>query len=247
MKQNIVVGCVFAFDPLVSTSLGSNASPPNSSAPLSNDATKAASSVSVNLQHLSLGKEEGAATPKENNCGVVLPDYFQALSVNCSHLSFGTYKSGKSTALPQPQTSSSLTNKLEEILMSSNGCSTSMHLNSRNLVYHDKEQLEFDFDNHRATTDATNYISHVFKNVEQSSSSFVIDPNARNLPTMPQSHSNSMPSDILAPAIQSIEARDSAAYLTSPSFSSRCIGSASSIKNPTVSMSQVLMQGIRER
>ncbi|KAE8655792.1 Magnesium transporter CorA family protein [Hibiscus syriacus] len=218
---------------------GSNASPPNSSAPLSNDATKAASSVSVNLQHLSLGKEEGAATPKENNCGVVLPDYFQALSVNCSHLSFGTYKSGKSTALPQPQTSSSLTNKLEEILMSSNGCSTSMHLNSRNL----SELRKLDIPD--AATLGNDYVSHAsilgssFKNVEQSSSSFVIDPNARNLPTMPQSHSNSMPSDILAPAIQSIEARDSAAYLTSPSFSSRCIGSASSIKNPTVSMSQI--------
>ncbi|KAE8658513.1 hypothetical protein F3Y22_tig00116971pilonHSYRG00688 [Hibiscus syriacus] len=100
--------------------------------------------------------------------------------------------------------------------MTSNGCSTSMHLNSRNLVYHDQEQLEFDFDSHKATTDARNYISHVFsqselrkldiadaatlgndyvshasilgssfKNVEKSSSSFVIDPNARNLPTMP--------------------------------------------------------------
>ncbi|XP_039028889.1 uncharacterized protein LOC120162894 isoform X2 [Hibiscus syriacus] len=248
---------------------GSNASAPNPSAPLSDDAIKAALSVAVNLQHLSLVKEEGAATPKENNYGVVLPDYFQTLSADCSHLSFGTYKSGKSTALPQPQTSSSLTNNLEETLMTSNDCSTSMHMNSRNMLYHDKEHLEFDFESNRATGDARNYTSHKFsqselrkldipdaatvgndyvsrasipgssfKNVKQSSSSFVIDPNARNLPTLPQSHSNSMPSDILAAAIRSTEARDSAAFLTSPSISSRYIGSASSIKNPIVSMSQ---------
>ncbi|GMI86785.1 hypothetical protein HRI_002347700 [Hibiscus trionum] len=247
---------------------GSNASAPNPSAPLSDDAIKAASSVAVNLQHLSLGKEEGAATPKEDNCGVVLPDYLQALSADCSHLSFGTYKSGKSTALPQPQTSSSLTNNLEETLMTSNGCSTSMHLNSRTLVCHDKEQLEFDFDSHKAIADARNYNSPKFsqselrkldipdavtlgndyascasipglsfKNIEQSSSSFVIDPNARNLPIFP-SHSNSMPSDILTAAIKSTEARDSTAFLTSPSISSRYSGSASEIKNPIVSMSQ---------
>ncbi|KAK8652588.1 hypothetical protein V6N13_126616 [Hibiscus sabdariffa] len=248
----------------------SNASAPNPSAPLSDDAIKAASSVGVNLQHLSLGKEEGAATPKEDNCGVVLPDYLQALSADCSHLSFGTYKSGKTTALPLPQTSSSLTNNLEETLMTSNDCSTSMHLNSRNLVYHDKEQLEFDFDSHKATADGRNYDSPKFseselrkldipdaatlgndyvscasipglsfKNIKQSSSlSFVIDPNARNLPIFPQSHSNSMPSDILAASIQSTEARDSAAFLTSPSISSRYNGSAPSIKNPIVSMSQ---------
>ncbi|GMI67750.1 hypothetical protein HRI_000444200 [Hibiscus trionum] len=252
---------------------GSNASAPNSSAPLSDDAIKAASSVAVNLQQLSLGKEEGVVTPKEDNCGVVLPDYLQALSADCSHLSFGTYKSGKNTSLPQPQTSSSLTNNLEETLMNSNGCSTSMHLDSRNPVYLDKKQLESDFDSYRATVNARNYNSpkisqselrkvdipdaatlgndyvscasipgSSFKNIEQSSSlSLVIDPNARNLPVLPsdvQSHSNSMPSDILAAAFQSTKARDSAAFLTSPSISSRYIGSASSIKNPIVSMSQ---------
>ncbi|KAK8716439.1 hypothetical protein V6N13_043748 [Hibiscus sabdariffa] len=254
---------------------GSNASAPNPSAPVSDDSIKAASSVAVNLQQLSLGKEEGAVTPKEDNFGVVLPDYLQALSADCSHLSFGTYKSGKSIALPQPQTTSSLANDLEETLMNSNGCSTSMHLDSRNLVYHDREQLEFDFDSHRATVNARNhnspktsqsecrkldipdaatlgndYVScsslpgSSFKNVERSSSlSLMIDPNARNLPVLPsdmQSHSSPVPSDILAVAIQSTKARDSAAFLTSPSISSRYIGSASSIKNPIVSMSQVL-------
>ncbi|XP_039044919.1 uncharacterized protein LOC120184554 isoform X1 [Hibiscus syriacus] len=252
---------------------GYNASAPNPSAPLSDDAVKAASSVAVNLRQLSLGKEEEVVTLKEDNCGVVLPDYLQALSADCSHLSFGTYKSGKSTALPQSQTSSSLTNNLEETLMTSNCCSTSMHSDFRNLLYNDKEQLDFDFDSHRANVDARNYNSpnfsqsnlrkldipdaatlgndyvsfasipnSSFKNMESSSSlSSVIDPNARNLPILPnavQSHSNSMPSDILAAAIQSRKARDSAAFLTSASISSRYISSASSMKSPIEPMSQ---------
>ncbi|KAA3464447.1 kinase-related family protein [Gossypium australe] len=198
----------------------SNASAPTPAASLSDDAIKAASSIAVNLQQLSLGKEERAVTPKEDNRGVVLPDYLQAFSADCSHLSFGTYKSGKSTALSQPQTSSSLMNDLEETLTTSNGCSYSMNLSSRNLVYHD----EVDFDSHRATADGRNdnspkfsqpelrkldipdastlgndYISCAsipgssFKNIQQSSSmSFVIDPNARNLPILP----NKVPSSL---------------------------------------------------
>ena len=88
----------------------------------------------------------------------------------------------------------------------------------RDLVYRDEEQLEFDFDTHRATADSRNYnppkfsqaelrkidipdaaahgndyVSHSsipgsgFKNIQQSSSalSFVIGPNARNLPPLP--------------------------------------------------------------
>ena len=70
-------------------------------------------------------------TPTEDNRGVVFPNYLQAFSADCSHLSFGTYKSRKRTALSQPQASSSLTNDLEETLTTSNGHPSSMHLNSR--------------------------------------------------------------------------------------------------------------------
>ncbi|XVF16805.1 hypothetical protein REPUB_Repub10bG0063800 [Reevesia pubescens] len=244
---------------------------------LSDDAIKAVSSAAVNLQQLSLGKDR-AETPAEDNRGVVLPNYLQAFSADCSHLSFGTYKSGKSTALSGPQVSSSLTNGLEETLTTSSGHPSSMHLNSRNLVYQDEEQLEFDFDTHRETADVRNYnspkfsqaelrkldipdaaahrndyVSHssipgsTFKDIHQSSSlSFVIDPNARNLLPLPsevQSYSNSTPSDLLVATIQSIKARDSAAFLASQSISSRYGSSASSIKYPTASMSEVLNSG----
>ncbi|XVF14488.1 hypothetical protein REPUB_Repub09cG0064400 [Reevesia pubescens] len=257
----------------------SNFSVSNPAATFFDHAIQAVSSAAMNLQQLCLGKEDRTATPTEDNCGVVLPNYLQAFSADCSHLSFGTYKSGKSTVLSQPQASSSLTHDLEETMTTSNGHPSSMQLNSRNLVYRDEEQLEFDFDAHRATADArsynspnflqaelrkvdipaaaahgNDYYSHSsihgssFKNIQQSSAalSFVIDPNARTLHPLPselQSYSNSLPSELVAATIQSIQARDSAAFLASQSISSRGSSSASSIKNPTASMYEVLNSG----
>lgn len=58
-----------------------------------NDATtEAVSSAVANLDQLSIGKER-APSLSENNSSVVLPNYLQAFSADCSHLSFGTYKS----------------------------------------------------------------------------------------------------------------------------------------------------------
>ncbi|KAK8613348.1 hypothetical protein V6N13_101113 [Hibiscus sabdariffa] len=59
-----------------------------------------------------------------------------------------------------------------------------------------------------------------------------------NLPIFLQSHSNSMASDILATALQSAEARDSATFLTSVPILSRYNGFALSVMKAVVSMSQ---------
>lgn len=74
----------------------SNLSDPHISATVS-DEVIAVSSASAKLEHLNLGEEP------ENNCAVVLPTHLQVLAADCSHLSFGTYKSGSnsvSTVLP---------------------------------------------------------------------------------------------------------------------------------------------------
>ena len=115
--------------PISGIGRGSNISVPNPTASLSDDAIKAVSSAAVNLQQLSLGEEQ-AVTPTEDNLGVVLPNYLQAFSADCSHLSFGTYKCGKNTALSRSQASGSLINDLEEVLTTSNDPS-SMHLSSK--------------------------------------------------------------------------------------------------------------------
>lgn len=57
------------------------------------------SSAAVNLQQLSLGMEEPALPPSEDNHAVVFPDYMQAFAADWSHLSFGTYKSGAYNAV----------------------------------------------------------------------------------------------------------------------------------------------------
>lgn len=62
--------------------------------PLPDDSIVAVSSAASNVKNLSLGKAE-----KEESCALILPSHVQALAVDCSHLSFGTYKPGASPLL----------------------------------------------------------------------------------------------------------------------------------------------------
>ncbi|KAK3183415.1 hypothetical protein Dsin_030701 [Dipteronia sinensis] len=71
---------------------------PSYSASLSDDILSAVSSAAANLQQLNIGREEPAKPLTEDNSAVVLPIYLQAFAADCSHLSFGTYKSGVASA-----------------------------------------------------------------------------------------------------------------------------------------------------
>ncbi|XP_021593249.1 uncharacterized protein LOC110600676 isoform X4 [Manihot esculenta] len=70
----------------------------NGSAPL-NDI---ASSTAVSLQQLSLGKEAKFVRTSEDDCALVFPNDIHTLGADCSHLSFGTYKSGVHAASSVP-------------------------------------------------------------------------------------------------------------------------------------------------
>lgn len=70
---------------------GSNQLVPNHSMPLPCDPVVAASSAASSVKNLCFEKDE-----KEDSCALVLPNHLQALAVDCSHLKFGTYKSGAS-------------------------------------------------------------------------------------------------------------------------------------------------------
>lgn len=67
--------------------------------------------------------------PTENNSTVVLPNYLQAFASDCSHLSFGTYKSGAASASPQPVASNPLKSNLE--VSAAEDGSSAGHLNIR--------------------------------------------------------------------------------------------------------------------
>lgn len=70
----------------------------NGSAPL-NDIV---SSTAVSLQQLSLGKEAKFVHTSEDDCALVFPNDIHTLGADCSHLSFGTYKSGVHAASSVP-------------------------------------------------------------------------------------------------------------------------------------------------
>lgn len=57
-------------------------------------------SVTANLQQLHIRKEETAKRSIEDSSSLVLPDHLQAFAADCSHLSFGTYKSGVPSSVP---------------------------------------------------------------------------------------------------------------------------------------------------
>ncbi|XVE86241.1 hypothetical protein DITRI_Ditri18aG0019800 [Diplodiscus trichospermus] len=156
--------CWQTYEPHEGIGRGSSISVPYPTASLSDDAIKAVSSAAVKLQQLSL--EERAMTSTEDNCGVVLPNYLQDFSADCSHLSFGTYKSGKSVALSRPQASSSLINDMEETLTTSNGHPSSMQLNSNGILYCNEEQFEYGTHTQRASADYRNYNPPKFSQAE---------------------------------------------------------------------------------
>lgn len=88
----------------IETGCGSNSSDRSYSAALTDNDV-----VAAKLQHLSLEKED-----PENNSTVVLPSHLQALAADCSHLSFGTYKSGNDSASTGLLPSNQLKEDLQE-------------------------------------------------------------------------------------------------------------------------------------
>lgn len=51
-------------------------------------------SETANLQQLSIQEEEQKPSYEEDGRSVVIPDHLQIQSADCSHLSFGSFKSG---------------------------------------------------------------------------------------------------------------------------------------------------------
>ncbi|XP_024457421.1 uncharacterized protein LOC18099637 isoform X4 [Populus trichocarpa] len=90
---------------------------PNVAAPLNDEVSSAA----ADLQQLSLGKEEPAVPPSEDNHAVLFPEYMQALAADFSHLSFGTYKSGTYHAVSVPLALTPAKSNLEKASAAANG------------------------------------------------------------------------------------------------------------------------------
>ncbi|XP_015880155.3 uncharacterized protein LOC107416203 isoform X1 [Ziziphus jujuba] len=131
---------------------GSNVSKKNNSVCSTENVIVDVSSAAENLQNLSLGKGE-----LDDNFSVVLPDHLQALAADCSHLSFGTYKSRVSSALTRSLPSNQFEDDFEGASTAMDGL-TRGHLNTRhrNLGYNGDGTIASLYESHRAPADAGN-------------------------------------------------------------------------------------------
>lgn len=128
----------------------SNLSDPSFSIPLTDDVT-AVSSAAAKLHHLSV--EEASL---ETNSAVVLPSHLQALAANCSHLSFGTYKSGHNSASAVLFSSNQLKDDSQEASMWLDGLSAEP-LERRNMEHDADESIESLYNTHNTTADGISY------------------------------------------------------------------------------------------
>ncbi|GLT26317.1 hypothetical protein SLA2020_013960 [Shorea laevis] len=236
----------------------SDTSLPNQLTLQSDEVNKTGMTTATNLQQLSLAKEPTVPLTEDIR-GLVLPNYLQAFAADCSHLSFGTYNSGKNSASSGPQTSSSLATEVEKSSAETDSPSP-VHLDSRNSVNYGDKVLGHTHGTHKATVDTRNHISSsqaellnhdfadtaygqeylysvipdsTFGNIQQNSStlSSLINANAKNLTSFPSELQAH--SNSVADDFLALKARGSATYHATQSMPSR-YGSALSPTNPSI-------------
>ncbi|KAL3522638.1 hypothetical protein ACH5RR_015472 [Cinchona calisaya] len=98
------------------------------------------SSVTANLQQLSIQKEDRALPLERDGPSVVIPDHLQVQSADCSHLSFGSFGSGVSASFTGPLASVPVKANLEEAPTEADGSSVG-HSDTRNSEYYGDESL----------------------------------------------------------------------------------------------------------
>ncbi|VVA38937.1 PREDICTED: GBF-interacting 1 [Prunus dulcis] len=216
------------------TGFGSNVSYPNRS--VSNDVAVAVSSATMNMQQLNLGKEE----PTEN-CAVVLPNNLQELAADCSHLSFGTFRSGPSSAFSRSP-SNSLKNDLGGFSAGINVSSGRATIDAKcydlpqpELIKHDILEPTLGHKDICASS-LRDFDSENIQRASSGSSFARADPKFRNIPPRQNdmAYSDSMQSDLLESYSQ---------LLVTPSVPSRHSSAISSVNNPTISVSEALRPG----
>ncbi|KAJ4822039.1 hypothetical protein Tsubulata_001621 [Turnera subulata] len=124
------------------------------------EAEDGASSVTANLQQLSLQNDDQGPPPEEESPAVIIPDHLQVHSQDCSHLSFGSFGASIGS-FPGPFASRPLTGTLEE---TSEVLDTSSagHSDTRNPEYYGDEHLRNTVDEtlaHRVGASAASYDS----------------------------------------------------------------------------------------
>ncbi|KAM7256151.1 hypothetical protein ACFE04_011892 [Oxalis oulophora] len=120
-----------------------------------------ASAVAANLQQLSLQNDDQGTQPEEEKRTVIIPDYLQVHTPDCSHLSFGSF--GAAIGFSGQSTSRPLQNDLEEEEPSEVADNSTVgHLDNRNSEYYGEEHLRNNTDEniaHQVNSNTGNYDS----------------------------------------------------------------------------------------
>ncbi|CAK9133186.1 unnamed protein product [Ilex paraguariensis] len=125
------------------------------SATSKNEVNKAVSLAAANLQQLNLLEDLGVP-PTDDGNAVVIPDDLKVPNADCSHLTFGTYRSGIGPAFSASLPSNPLRSGLQAgSVLATNGTSVA-HLDVRKQEYHDLGQLISISDAYRAAIIAGN-------------------------------------------------------------------------------------------
>lgn len=117
-------------------------------------------SVTANLEQLSIQKEDRGLLPEDNGPAVVIPDHLQVQSADCSHLSFGSFGSGISPAFSGPLSSMPVNTNVEEEPVVETDAPSVGHSDTRNSEYYVDESLRNASDGHlfhRTGTNSGNY------------------------------------------------------------------------------------------
>ncbi|XP_021598530.1 uncharacterized protein LOC110604598 isoform X3 [Manihot esculenta] len=104
------------------------------------EAEDVASSVAANLQQLNLHSDDQVAPPEEDNASVIIPNHLQVHGQDFSHLSFGSFGSGISSAFSGPFASRPSNNNQEETTEVVD-TSSAAHPDTRNPEYYGDEHL----------------------------------------------------------------------------------------------------------
>ncbi|KAI3466795.1 hypothetical protein Pfo_023458 [Paulownia fortunei] len=99
------------------------------------------SSVTRNLQQLSVKKEDRGFPSEENAPSVVIPDHLQVQTADCSHLSFGSFGSGMSPAYSSGTITSVLVKTKLEEAHSEADISSAGHPDTRHSEYYVDDSL----------------------------------------------------------------------------------------------------------
>lgn len=98
------------------------------------------SSVTTNLQKLSLLKEDEDSVSEEDRPAVKIPDHLQVLAADCSHLSFGTFGSGVGAPFSRPLDSRPVKSDEQEVAATSDAPPPIGEPQTRNTEDYEDEQ-----------------------------------------------------------------------------------------------------------